>query len=177
MTFQKTDRMEYVRSGRKLREENLQTLTEYFESIYDTQAIKTTYSRSQQEKVRGGARKQARHELQERYVRKMRHFSNERRSRRSHAPRNNYYYGHRELCKGRNRHYDGHNDRGYYKKSPQVYRKSPQDYDYKRNPQERGLRKSPQDYKREASSPVTCTVRVPTTPMRSVAKTRAIKLN
>ncbi len=44
MTFHKTDRVEYVRSGRKLREENLQTLTKYFESIYDTQAIKTTYS-------------------------------------------------------------------------------------------------------------------------------------
>ncbi len=36
MTFHKTDRVEYVRSGRKLREENLQTLTKYFESIYDT---------------------------------------------------------------------------------------------------------------------------------------------
>jgi hypothetical protein len=44
MTFHKTDRVEYVRSGRKLREENLQTLTKYFESIYDTRAIKTTYS-------------------------------------------------------------------------------------------------------------------------------------
>ena len=31
--------------------------------------------------------------------------------------------------------------------------------------------------RREASSPVTCTVRVPTTPTRSVAKIRAIKLN
>jgi hypothetical protein len=36
MTFHKTDRVEYVRSGWKLREENLQTLKEYFESIYDT---------------------------------------------------------------------------------------------------------------------------------------------
>jgi hypothetical protein len=44
MTFHKTDPVEYVRSGRKLREENLQTLTKYFESIYDTQVIKATYS-------------------------------------------------------------------------------------------------------------------------------------
>ena len=44
MTFHKTDRIEYVRSGRKLREETLQTRTEYFKSIYNTRMIKTTYS-------------------------------------------------------------------------------------------------------------------------------------
>ena len=78
MTFHKTDHVEYVRSGRKLREENLQTLTKYFESIYNTQAIKTTYSRSQHKKVQGDTRKQARNKLQERYTCKMCHFSNER---------------------------------------------------------------------------------------------------
>jgi hypothetical protein len=36
MTFHKTDRAEYVRSGCKLRDENLQTLAKYFELIYDT---------------------------------------------------------------------------------------------------------------------------------------------
>ena len=35
MTFHRTDRAEYVRSGRKLRKETLKLLTEYFESIYD----------------------------------------------------------------------------------------------------------------------------------------------
>ena len=83
----------------------------------------------------------------------MRRFSNDRRPRRFHAPRNNNYYGCRELREGGERHYDGHNDRDYYKKSPQVYRKSPQGYDYKRNPQERGLRKSPQDYKKGGVQP------------------------
>ena len=148
MTFHKTDRVEYIRSGWKLPEENLQTLTEYFESIYDTRAIKTTYSRSQHKKVQGDTRKQARHELQERYVRKTQNFSNERRPGRSHTQRNNDYYGRCELHEGGERHYDGHNDRGNYKESPQVYRKSPQDYGYKRNPQERGSRKSPQEYKK-----------------------------
>ena len=33
MTFHRTDRAEYVRSGRKLREESLKWLTEYFETI------------------------------------------------------------------------------------------------------------------------------------------------
>ena len=53
--FHKTDRAEYVRSGRKLRDETLQTLAEYFESIYDTQ-INEGYNRHQQvEKVRYNA--------------------------------------------------------------------------------------------------------------------------
>ena len=148
MTFHKTDHVEYVRSGRKLREENIQTLTKYFESIYDTRMIDTTYSQSQHKKVQGDARKQARHKLQERYTHKMHHFVNKRRSGRSHAQRNNDYYGCREISQGREHHYDRRNDRGDYKKSPQVYRKSPQDYGYKRNPQERGSRKSPQEYKK-----------------------------
>ena len=78
----------------------------------------------------------------------MRHFSNERRSKRSHAPQNNDYYCRRELRKGGERHYNGCNNRGNYKKSPQVYRKSPQDYGYKRNPQGHGSRKSPQEDKK-----------------------------
>ena len=98
--------------------------------------------------TRGDARKQAHHKLQERYARKMQHFSNKRRSGRSHAQQNNDYYGRHELHKDRGRHYDRRNDRGNYKKSPPVYRKSPQDYGYKRNPQERGSRKSPQEYKK-----------------------------
>ena len=83
----------------------------------------------------------------------MRHFSDKHRSRRSHAPQNNDYYGCRELREGGERHYDGHNDRGNNKKSPKVYRKSPQDYGYKRNPQERGSRKSPQEYKKGGVRP------------------------
>ena len=40
MTFHRTDRAEYVRSGRKLREETLKLLAEYFESIYDSRLSK-----------------------------------------------------------------------------------------------------------------------------------------
>ena len=36
MTFHRTDRAEYGRSGRKLREETLKSLAEYFEPIYDS---------------------------------------------------------------------------------------------------------------------------------------------
>ena len=34
-TFHKVDRAEYIRSGRKLRKETLQTLAEYYKTIYD----------------------------------------------------------------------------------------------------------------------------------------------
>ena len=40
MTFHRTDRAEYLRSGRKLREETLKLLAEYFESIYDSRLSK-----------------------------------------------------------------------------------------------------------------------------------------
>ena len=36
MTFHRTDRAEYVRSGRKLCNEMLKLLAEYFESIYNS---------------------------------------------------------------------------------------------------------------------------------------------
>ena len=36
MTFHKSNRAEYVRSGRKLSKEMLKTLAEYFESIYNS---------------------------------------------------------------------------------------------------------------------------------------------
>ncbi len=36
MTFHRTDRAEYVCSGRKLRKETRKLLTEYFESIYNS---------------------------------------------------------------------------------------------------------------------------------------------
>ncbi len=43
MTIHKSDRVEYVCSGRKLCEETLQTLVEYFETIYDAQLSNGTF--------------------------------------------------------------------------------------------------------------------------------------
>ena len=147
ITFHKTDRLEYVHSGRKLHEETLQTLTEYSESIYDTGMIEIAYSQSQHKKVRGDARQEARHDLQKCYTRKMRHFANERRSGRLQVmQQNNDYYGPSEIRECREHHYNRRNDRSDYKKSLQVYRTNPQEYSYKRNPQERGSRKSPQEH-------------------------------
>jgi hypothetical protein len=51
MTFHRSDRAEYVRSGRKLRKETLKLLTEYFESIYDSHLSKGLVLRRQLEKI------------------------------------------------------------------------------------------------------------------------------
>ena len=82
-------------------------------------------------------------------MRKMRHFANKRKFGRPQVTqRDNGYYGRREICEGGERHYDRHNDRSDYKKTPQVYRKNPHEYSYTRNPQECGSRKSLQEYKK-----------------------------
>ena len=50
MTFHRTDRAEYVRSGRKLREETLKSLAEYFESIYGSRLSEGLVPRRQLDK-------------------------------------------------------------------------------------------------------------------------------
>ncbi len=51
MTFHRTDRAEYVRSGRKLHEEMLKLLGEYFESIYDSRLSEGLIPRRQLDKI------------------------------------------------------------------------------------------------------------------------------
>jgi hypothetical protein len=87
MTFHKTDRAKYVCSGRKLRDETLQTLTKYFELIYDTRMNDGHYCRQQVKKVRFDAKREMRHELKQRYSCKLRHFANERRPEKPYAMR------------------------------------------------------------------------------------------
>ncbi len=87
MTFHRTDRAEYVRSGRKLRKETLKLLAEYFESIYDSRLSEGLVPRQQLDKIRADAKCKMRHELQERYDCKLRHFLEQRRTNRSRSVR------------------------------------------------------------------------------------------
>jgi hypothetical protein len=80
MTFHRTDRAEYVRSGRKLREEMLKLLAEYFELIYDSRLSEGLVLRCQLDKIQADAKSEMRHELRERYDRKLRHFLEQRRT-------------------------------------------------------------------------------------------------
>jgi hypothetical protein len=72
-----------IRSGRKLCKETLKSLAEYFESIYDSHLSKGLVPRRQLEKIRADAKRELRHELRERYGRKLRHFLEQRRTDRS----------------------------------------------------------------------------------------------
>jgi len=85
MTFHKTERAEYVHSGRKLHDETLPTLAKCFESIYDTRINDGNYPHHQVEKVRSDARCEMRHELEQRYACKLCHFANERRPEKPYA--------------------------------------------------------------------------------------------
>ena len=51
MTFHRSDRAEYARSGRKLREGMLKSLAEYFESIYNSRLSEGLVLRRQLSKI------------------------------------------------------------------------------------------------------------------------------
>ena len=89
MTFHRTDRAEYVCCGRKLREETLKLLAEYFELIYDSCLSEGLVPCRQLDKIQADAKREMRHELRERYDRKLSHFSEQRRTNRSRSVRRN----------------------------------------------------------------------------------------
>jgi hypothetical protein len=84
-TFHKSDCAEYVRSGQKLHDETLQTLVKYFQLVHETRKNNGSLQRHQVEKICMEAKCELHHELEERYARKLRHLTNQRRSHRSHA--------------------------------------------------------------------------------------------
>jgi hypothetical protein len=63
MTFHRTDRAEYVCSGRKLRKETLKLLADFFESIYDSCLSKGLVPRRQLDKIRADAKREMHHKL------------------------------------------------------------------------------------------------------------------
>ena len=67
MTFHRSDRAEYFRSGCKLCKEMLKLLAEYFESIYDSRLSEGLVSRRQLEKIQANAKREMHHELWEQY--------------------------------------------------------------------------------------------------------------
>jgi hypothetical protein len=89
MTFHRTDRAEYVRSGRKLRKETLKSLAEYFESIYNSRLSEGLVPHRQLDKIRVNVKRKMRHELRKRYDCKLRHFLEQRRTDRSRSVRRN----------------------------------------------------------------------------------------
>jgi hypothetical protein len=66
VTFHKSNWAEYIHSGRKLCKETLQTLAEYFETIYDARLSNGTFQRHPLNKVWAEAKREMHHELEER---------------------------------------------------------------------------------------------------------------
>jgi hypothetical protein len=90
--FHKLDRVEYVRSGQKMRNKSLQTLAEYFQSIHKTCKNDGSLQLYQVKKILAEAKHKLRQELEEQYERKLHHLAGQRRSHRLHAQRNDGYH-------------------------------------------------------------------------------------
>jgi hypothetical protein len=78
MTFHRSDRAEYLRSGRKLCDETLASLAAYFESGFDARVADGLLRKLRDEQVRVQAQNKYRHELQTRYHDKLKCLANNR---------------------------------------------------------------------------------------------------
>jgi hypothetical protein len=71
MSFHRSDRAEYVRSGRKLNDETLQTLAEYFKSIFLAQFGNGLIQRKHDDQLRATTKRELCRELEEHYRHKL----------------------------------------------------------------------------------------------------------
>jgi hypothetical protein len=78
MSFHKSDLSEYVQSGRRLCDETLTTLVQYFERIHNARVGDGSLQRKHKDQIRQAARREYRHELQSHYHDKLKHIANKR---------------------------------------------------------------------------------------------------
>jgi len=78
MTFHRSDRAEYLRSGRKLCNEMLASLAAYFESGFNARVADGSLRKLHDEQVRVQAQNEYRHELQVQYHDKLKRLDNNR---------------------------------------------------------------------------------------------------
>jgi len=109
MTFHKSERDQFIMSGRRLAEETIESVTEYFESLYNVK--KSSGKLQKQLEQRDHKKDGARGSIKSRYDDKMRNMADERRTSRSHNYRD-----------------DRNRDRGY---------KTSRDSEHKRDKSER----------------------------------------
>jgi len=84
MSYHKSGRAEFVRSGNKLNVESLQTLTEYFQGIHDVKISDGSLQQKRDDQIRQSARREMRGELEHRFHDKMGRYTQSR-ERRQHA--------------------------------------------------------------------------------------------
>ncbi len=76
LTFHRSDRADYLRGGRKLCDEMLASLAEYFESGFDARVADGSLRKLRDEQVRVQAQNEYRHELQSWYHDKLKRLTN-----------------------------------------------------------------------------------------------------
>ena len=74
MTFHNNDRSEYVWSGCQLEDETIVLLAEYFERLFNAHLLDGTLVKKREEQIRQSVQSELRHDLEERYKRKLRDF-------------------------------------------------------------------------------------------------------
>ena len=117
-SFHKSDRSEYVQSRRRLVDEMITTLAQYFESIHDVQVIDGMLQKKREDQIRQAAHRDYRHKLQSHYHDKLKRITNKRANyswQRDHCdsnPTHDYKSRDRDLCK------TGKQTRGGDRKAP-----------------------------------------------------------
>ncbi len=67
MSFHKEDRAKYVKSGRHLSYETLESAIEYFENIFNLQVADGSLAKKRERQIEQCVRREMRHELPKRY--------------------------------------------------------------------------------------------------------------
>jgi hypothetical protein len=78
MSFHQEDRNWYLESGRRLCDETLATVSEYFDNIYNSQMANGSLTKKREKQIEFCAKRELRHDMVKRYNDKIRHFVNRR---------------------------------------------------------------------------------------------------
>jgi hypothetical protein len=78
MSFHQEDRNRYLESGRRLCDETLTTVSEYFDNIYNSQMADGSLTKKREKKIEFRAKCEFCHKMAKRYNDKIRHFANKR---------------------------------------------------------------------------------------------------
>ena len=78
MSFHQEDRNRYLESGRRLCDETLATVSEYFDAIYNSQMADGSLTKKREKQIEFRAKRELRHDMAKRYNDKIRHFANQR---------------------------------------------------------------------------------------------------
>ncbi len=107
MSFHKEDRAKYVKSGRRLSDEMLKSVAEYFENIFNSQIADGSLVKKHERQIEQRVRCKMCHELGKRYDEKVRRVMEQRHGGDDcHSRQGNKYYCH-------NYKWQDHNDSGH----------------------------------------------------------------